>query len=383
MKAPIKINNFDLIRLLAACQVVAHHAIDHLDLDRSALPVALLAQLIRYFPGVPVFFFVSGFLISKSYESSASVFDYARNRVLRIYPALIVCTLLAVGAVFALDYLPRADAPLHGVLTWMVAQMTIVQFYNPGFMRDFGVGVLNGSLWTITVELQFYVVTPMVYALCGLRHRRGTLMLMLLTLALLVPNLAYWHADPEHHPATTLKLFGVTFLPWYYMFLLGVLAQRHFHLLHGWLSGRAIPLGVAYVLATMLATHQLGWNASNDIHPVLYVLLAAFVFSLAYTAPTWADRLLRRQDISYGIYIYHMPCINVLLYLGLKGQTMALAFTFAAAVLIAMLSWIAIERPCLQMKRGGLEHSPLPGARPVTPDTPDTPTTLPVSEETR
>lgn len=360
MKAPIKTNNFDLIRLLAAVQVVAHHAIDHLGLDRHSGLVGLIAQLIRFFPGVPIFFFVSGFLISKSYESSPSVLDYARNRVLRIYPALVICTLVSVGAVFALDYLPRAGVSLRDVAVWMLAQMTVVQFYNPDFMRAFGVGVLNGSLWTITVELQFYLVTPLVYALFGLRHRRGTLPLLLLSLALLAPNLAYWHADPENHPGMALKLLGVTFLPWYYMFLVGVLAQRHFHWLHQWLSGRAIYVCASYVVASLLATRHLGWGASNDIHPALYVLLAACVFSLAYTWPTLADRLLRRQDISYGIYIYHMPCINVLLYVGLKGQPISLAFTFAATLLMALLSWVAIERPCLLLKRGGLGHSPLP-----------------------
>jgi peptidoglycan/LPS O-acetylase OafA/YrhL len=360
MKAPIKTNNFDLIRLLAAIQVVAHHAIDHLGLDRNSGLVGLIAQLIRFFPGVPIFFFVSGFLISKSYESSPSVFDYARNRVLRIYPALVVCTVLSVGAVFALEYLPRAGVSLRDVAVWMLAQMTVVQFYNPDFMRAFGVGVLNGSLWTITVELQFYLVTPLVYLLFGLKYRRGTLPLLLLILALLVPNLAYWHAGPENHPGVALKLLGVTFLPWYYMFLVGVLAQRHFHWLHQWLSGRAIYMGASYAVATLLATRYLGWGASNDIHPALYVLLAALVFSLAYTLPTLADQLLRRQDISYGIYIYHMPCINVLLYLGLKGEPMSLVFTFVAALLMALLSWVAIERPCLSLKRGGLGHNPLP-----------------------
>lgn len=372
MKAPIKTNNFDLIRLLAAIQVVAHHAIDHLGLDHSSGLVELTVQLIRFFPGVPIFFFVSGFLISKSYESSPGVLDYARNRVLRIYPALVVCTLVSVGALFALEYLPRAGVSLHDVAVWMLAQMTVVQFYNPDFMRAFGVGVLNGSLWTITVELQFYLVTPLTYALCGLKRRRGTLPLLLLTLALLVPNLAYWHADPENHSGLALKLFGVTFLPWYYMFLLGVLAQRHFHWLHQWLSGRAIYLCVSYVVATLLAMRYLGWGTSNDIHPALYVLLAACVFSLAYTLPTLADKLLRRQDISYGIYIYHMPCINVLLYLGLGGQLISLAFTFAATLLMALLSWIAIERPCLLLKRGGLEHSSLPIASPAGQPVPAT-----------
>lgn len=38
--------------------------------------------------------------------------------------------------------------------------MSFVQFYNPDWLRGFGTGVLNGSLWSIPVELQYYVLLP-------------------------------------------------------------------------------------------------------------------------------------------------------------------------------------------------------------------------------
>ena len=46
---------------------------------------------------------------------------------------------------------------------WFVAQSTFFQFFNPDFLRGFGVGVLNGSLWTIALELQFYILTPILF----------------------------------------------------------------------------------------------------------------------------------------------------------------------------------------------------------------------------
>ena len=43
------------------------------------------------------------------------------------------------------------------LFVWIGTQTTFFQFYNPEFLRAFGVGALNGALWTIAVELQFYV----------------------------------------------------------------------------------------------------------------------------------------------------------------------------------------------------------------------------------
>ena len=58
-------NNFDLIGLFAALQVAIIHTIAHLDLD-------IHIPLLEYFPGIPIFFFVSGFLINLSFERLGS-----------------------------------------------------------------------------------------------------------------------------------------------------------------------------------------------------------------------------------------------------------------------------------------------------------------------
>src|SRR5512143_1999532 len=58
------INNFDLIRLLAALQVAFHHLIQQLKIEPSGIIFSSIFKITSLFPGVPVFFFVSGFLIS-------------------------------------------------------------------------------------------------------------------------------------------------------------------------------------------------------------------------------------------------------------------------------------------------------------------------------
>lgn len=162
-------NNFDLVRLLAATQVMITHFADHLGISDNPFIAAL-----RYFPGVPIFFFVSGFLISASWMRHPSLSGYARNRILRIYPALwgaFTVTALAIMAL-APEMLSRH---LGQAALWAIAQTTILQMWNPGFLRGFGIGVVNGSLWTIPVELSFYCAVPLIW-----RAGKGTRLTALL-----------------------------------------------------------------------------------------------------------------------------------------------------------------------------------------------------------
>jgi peptidoglycan/LPS O-acetylase OafA/YrhL len=64
-------NNFDLIRLIAATQVVLVHSSEHL--LKLSYSNSLVLSVLHFLPGVPIFFFVSGFLIASSYDKSSSL----------------------------------------------------------------------------------------------------------------------------------------------------------------------------------------------------------------------------------------------------------------------------------------------------------------------
>ena len=219
-KELFRVNNFGLIRLLAALEVAIHHTLKHFDLTDH-----WLFHSTSWLPGVPIFFFVSGFLISRSYENNSRIAEYSRNRALRIYPALVLCTILAVISAFATGYLStQSFSPSH-FAAWILGQVTVFQFYGPDFMRGFGSGALNGSLWTVTVELQFYVLIPMIYwMLTRASKSRGQRMAMLSVLILLfiVPNVIFQQLklNDQFSDHLLMKLAHVSFLPWVYMFML-------------------------------------------------------------------------------------------------------------------------------------------------------------------
>jgi len=334
-------NNFDLIRLLAALQVMLKHALVHLGFDGP------WTELLGLFPGVPVFFFISGFLIFQSFHNSSSARQFAVNRLLRIYPALVVCFAVAVGLVLATGYMPASRLARADFAAWAAAQLTLFQIYNWEALRGFGVGALNGSLWTIAVELQFYLLTPLLA--WAVTSGRQAIWMLLLAIGV-AANLAMQPGATAFGP----KLYSVSAPPWFYMFMLGA-----------WLSTRpdwqarlqrapwlALLLGYAAVGGV---GHWLGWRVTgNEINPLSYVLLAALVYRLAFTRPETSRRLLGPNDISYGVYIYHMPVINMLVHAGWVGRPADVAIASAATVALAILSWLAIERPALRLKRAAL-----------------------------
>ncbi|ADZ12123.1 acyltransferase [Riemerella anatipestifer] len=157
-------NNLDLIRFFAAIQVVFRHVFYKHDFENKSLN--LIKEIILAFPGVPIFFMVSGFLIYWSFErNSNNPKKYLKNRLLRIYPALWFCLFITVIVVLIADKNKVILQNVEMFLIWILGQLSIIQFWTPNFLKFFGEGSPNASLWSICVELQFYFFVPLLYYL--------------------------------------------------------------------------------------------------------------------------------------------------------------------------------------------------------------------------
>ena len=360
MKEIFRSNNFNIIRLIAALQVVIHHSTLYLEVDKSSIAFKLL----YFFPGVPIFFFVSGFLISKSYESNSSLIDYAQNRVLRIFPALFACTFISILSVYLTGYLSSKSVSFGSMLTWVASQVSFVQFYNPEFMRGYGMGVLNSSLWTISVELQFYIMIPVLYWIFNLNNQDDSnIKLLFVILFFMIFHLIRYSLMEDYEGNALFDLLGVTFVPWIYMFLIGVFFQKNFLFFHRLLSGKVLLVLLLYLVITYFSVEYFGWKIGNESVPLLYFIVAMLVFSFAYSYPSLSRRLMGGNDISYGVYIYHMPVVNVLIYYGYTSHFEHVFLAIIATIILAILSWTIVEKRSMKLKRHPL--NPLNSSRPV------------------
>lgn len=371
-------NNFDLIRLLAAYQVVAMHVGEHL---RVAVP-----HVLTFFPGVPIFFTVSGFLITASLAHCSSLREYVRNRILRIYPGLWVMTLVTVVLLAAFGQITAATPKLW-LLAYVAGQSTIFQPVDGGLgmFRGFGTGSVNGVLWTLTTELQFYACLPLLLWCVNRLPRWRTLILCLLLCAsvlLYELELRPWTDPGMSHGGIAWRLLTLLYIsvPTHlFGFLLGVVFYLQLPRLLPLVQGKFLYWALGYGLFILLAWKGyglIGWGLEKNPAYMLAqrVLLAGLIFSLAYSLPGLAHRLLRGNDISYGVYVYHMLVVNSFVQLGLMGRWPYGVLVALVAGTVALCSWRWVERPALRLKRrapGNTSGEPsIPAALTQKPATP-------------
>jgi len=338
-------NNFNLIRLFAALQVAIVHSAGYLNIDIQYL------KFLDLFPGVPIFFFISGFLIIKSFKKNKNnkLKNFFYNRILRIYPGLFFCFILTIASILFSEYLKNVDINYYQLFIWLITQLSVFQFYNPDFFRNYGVGVVNGSLWTISVEIQFYLLTFFIYLLLN-KYKKILIVVFSICIFLNIQNAVF-----NEKITFFSKLFNVSFLPWIYMFLWGCYLESN-ESLQKKLKNYNIFIIITILIILNYYSYQLDIfrGKTNALNPIEFFLLSIVIFKIAYLKIKIPENFFNKNDISYGVYLYHMPIVNFLLYKNITQSYLSLALCIVLTLLFAIISWKVIEKPFLSLKKTSL-----------------------------
>ncbi|VAW82545.1 hypothetical protein MNBD_GAMMA12-1629 [hydrothermal vent metagenome] len=134
------------------------------------------------------------------------------------------------------------------------------------------------------------------------------------------------------------------------MFLVGVLFQRNWQFINKWIVGK-LYIWALVLLGVIVLDQWVGIMKPGN-HPsiIYYLVLSFFIASFATHSNGLWSRWMKGNDISYGIYIYHMVVVNFLLVLGLTGSVMYLILAVGVTVMFALLSWLIVEKPALRLK---------------------------------
>ena len=326
-------NNFDLLRLLAAICVIFSHCFLIAEGSDAHEPLILLTgrQSILGLAGVFVFFTISGFLVTQSFEATGSPLRFLAKRALRIFPGLFAALVTAGFALGSLvttlplgAYFRRPE--IYGYVVGN-ALLNVGIHELPGVMFvDNPVGLeINGSLWSLRYEFMMYL---MVLGLGALRLLRLPVLLALLAL-----GLACLQFDALDFLGTWGWLLG--------FFAVGMVLYklRHTRIFDGRLA--ALALGG---LALSVPLRQF-----IPLFPLFGGYLAIYL-ALERRLPVIPAA--RFGDLSYGLYIYGWPVTATVMYAtgGTLSWQRLFLLSLPVALGVAWLSWRFVEEPFLRLK---------------------------------
>ena len=346
--ADMRDNGFGALRLMLASVVIISHVFELLDGDADREPLtALFGDLTLGNAAVLGFFMISGYLIAASFASDPR--SYFPKRALRIYPGFIAASLLCIFVVApiggaSLRKLSVVDWAKHAANTLMLKAPSV-----PGaFERLPEPGALDGSMWTIAYEFRCYILAA-AFGFMGLYRRPG--LFALLTALVLAANVPF--AVPQ---LAVLELPGplgvVLGQPMRMVRLLSAfMAGTCFWLFKPTIRGR-LALGAAILFPAVMFVIVL--------QPIAVIALGGYIlFWLAFKCE-WRPlrRINAKNDISYGVYLYAFPITQLLIFFwgGIHAVVLILV-TFLLSLICGSLSWRAVEKPAMEMKRR------LPGVR--------------------
>ena len=327
-------DNILLLRLIAALLVVFGHSYF---LSASPPPSDPLHQLFpsihAHIAGVAMFFAISGFLITLSWERHPDLLRFLRARALRLWPALIVCVFawaFVLGPMLStlpfVAYFRAGDVYEYALGN---ASLFAQRQFLPGVFVDNPVAAhVNGSLWTIPVEATLYLA---VAATGILRVFRFPWLASLAIVAAFV-GFVLWpmHARPGSG------------LPWLGALLAGFFGAGSI----ACQLRRYVPISTALLIALAIIAALVRHTTFEA--PALGATIGYFTLWFAYVPRL--PPMPRDLDLSYGTYLWAFPVQQTIVHIGVREPLAIFAITVPVVLVIAATSWKYVEKRALRLK---------------------------------
>lgn len=338
-KASNRLLELDAMRGIAALMVVFFH----FTVDREQAKLGFNLGV----TGVDFFFIISGFVIFLTLSKTKHWMDFVVSRFSRLYPAYWAALIITAIAIMVFSLYEGRS--FQGLMWQVAGNMTMFNHYMK-------IPNLDGSYWTLIIEMQFYIIMLLVFRLKWLNRivLLGTIGLG----AVLFNHFVISEVSPYLFKISRGLLQFVSHLP---LFFAGILfykikfESRDKSLL-------LLLLLVACFIAQVILFHD-GGKSMDYISQGQYTAMLALYFAIftfyAFNKPlplvNGATMFLGK--ISYSLYLIHQHIGSIVIINGLMKHAgmgfwpSALFVALPAVILLAAAITYLIEQPALQYIR--------------------------------
>ncbi|MEQ8856704.1 acyltransferase [Gimesia sp.] len=300
---------------------------------------------------VTVFFVLSGYVLGLSLDrkprQSMTYLAFYVKRVLRIYPAYLVCLTLIIASIMGFHTYQRFPNTSLWFQEWYQQNITWNNALANYALLETN---LNQIAWTLKVELVMSFGFPLFYLLSRKRAQKGNYVILLILMAL------------------SCILPGIIYLLYGFVFYLGLMLPALIEKLKQAVAPSARHTLFLVSVIALLCARSLFAPQERFFTVLLEALAAATIIAILAegTVKVWGSRLLdlplvhKLGQISYSFYIYHFIIMywlawgllhlvsvettaNYPLLLSLLLAVVSVPLTFV----VAQLSYQAVERPMI------------------------------------
>ncbi len=329
-------NNFDFIRIFAALLVLYSH---HFALTGQLEPQFLG---LTTFGGAAVFIFfsVSGYLVTSSWYNDPNFLRFSIKRILRIWPGLILVVLLSTFILGPVVSKIKFDEYFHDPITTFYLRWIWLKesYYLPGvFGGNPYKGAVNGSLWTIPLEVKCYVVIALLGALNVLKIKPLFFCLILLYLVWF-----FFKSSPDlGNQVRYSRQLGAYFLMGSALYLTEKI----------WINKKIIILIAIFAIG--FALYKSGYKNTS-----LLLVIPSAVILFGVSSTPFLSKFGRYGDPSYGIYLFAFPVQQTTIMYMLPSINFYTSLFISGAVTIglAYISWYLVEKQAIKLKPRSLKR---------------------------
>lgn len=331
-----KSNALSFLRLFFAILVIISHSfpIGGFGAEPKAFGLSLGGG------AVAGFFTISGYLITNS-RVTQSPKNFFIRRLLRIYPGYLIA-IFFTAFIFAPLIASKAGSWSIQNAVEYVAKSFLIVFGQPNSLQGsvaelpYDEGI-NGSLWTLAPEVIAYATLGLLYLNQKIRNSEAVPVVVFAILAAVIEM-----SNPVHEwmllgeewqyvrPALVLWLY---FLAGNILFKTRKVIQK---------NKKSLPLSILFLI--------LGCY-TETLESIASIPLAFLILWTASALPEIFRKVGKKNDISYGVYIYAFPVQQTLTCFGIQnlGYISYFCLTLATVFPLATASWFFVERPFIDI----------------------------------